>query len=263
MDAIKHFLIARLGLKKRRFRHRSHHRNKKVKRCTAKVVVLGGAGVGKTSIVRAICDDCRDEQCYKPTVHEVYEKEVQLDEVLVRLELIDTAGAYPFPAMKRVFIEQADSFILVYARGDEESFKEIERLKEEICTIRGKHSTELSILVVRNKVDHKKHNRFSDLTEYRVRRNHRILSSSSAYSIPSILSWCYTAVDASARSGYNINAITEHILAEVKNKQNSPEVMRRYVSGRYLYHGLKRSQSFNNRRRLSRLASNPKCSTDI
>lgn len=208
-----------------------------IKRCTFTVLFMGDAKVGKTSIIRSICGKKHELQ-YKPTVLEISEKEVLLEEFDIKIDFVDLSGYYEFPAMKKVYIEKADQFVLVYARDNDESFLQVQRLKQEICAVRGKHSTELPILVVKNKVDASKPQKIL----FDERRQ-------------SILSWCYSLIDCSAKTGYNINQILEHVLVECKNKNTCPELRTNIVSGRYVYGGLKKSASFNNRRRLLRLAS--------
>lgn len=67
------------------------------------------------------------------------------------LDILDTSGAYEFPAMRALSMQSADAFILVYDITDADSFAEVRALRDQIHET--KESTAVPIVVVGNKVD--------------------------------------------------------------------------------------------------------------
>ncbi|XP_054159769.1 dexamethasone-induced Ras-related protein 1-like [Oppia nitens] len=117
-----------------------------------RIVILGSAKVGKTSIVRRLLSD-KFEEIHKPTIEELYQNDYKLkdSDMTLTLDLLDTSGSYPFPAMRKLAISTGDAFVLVYAIDDLDSFEEVTRLKDAIIDER---ATNLPpIVTVGNKSD--------------------------------------------------------------------------------------------------------------
>lgn len=66
------------------------------------------------------------------------------------LDIVDTSGSYPFPAMRRLAISTADAFVLVYAIDDSDSFEEARCIHDQIVELR---SAQAPVVVVGNKCD--------------------------------------------------------------------------------------------------------------
>jgi len=66
-----------------------------------RMVVLGSAKVGKTAIVRRFLSNCFDEK-YTPTIEDFHRKVYRIRGESYRLDILDTSGNNPFPAMKRL-----------------------------------------------------------------------------------------------------------------------------------------------------------------
>lgn len=109
-----------------------------------RVLVLGSKGVGKTSIVRQfIREKIIDEYQSAETQQQFF----KCDKVTV--ELMDV-GNFLLPSLKRMAINTADAFVLVYAVDNIDSFNFICSLQDEIIEIKGKNTP---IVVAGNKVD--------------------------------------------------------------------------------------------------------------
>ena len=116
-----------------------------------RIVVLGAGGVGKTSLVSRFVKGDFSEQ-YTPTVEGFYEKSFDLRKgCSAFLEILDTAGFYHFPAMRRLTIQQGDAFILVYSEQDESSVEEVLRIQKDIYQSKG--TEDVPMVLVRNKCD--------------------------------------------------------------------------------------------------------------
>lgn len=97
-----------------------------------RVVLMGSAKVGKSSIISQFLYD-KYLTRYRQTVEELHRGEYELpDGESLTLDILDTSGAYQFPAMRALSISTAGAFILVYAVDDADSWKEVEMLRDQV-----------------------------------------------------------------------------------------------------------------------------------
>lgn len=116
-----------------------------------KLIVLGAGGVGKSCLtVQYISSQYIDS--YDPTIEDSYNKIINIDNRIVELEILDTAGIEQFTAMRELYIKNGDGFLLVYSVNDQNSFKELIKLREQILKIKGSNENCLMVLVG-NKAD--------------------------------------------------------------------------------------------------------------
>ena len=118
---------------------------------------MGAAKVGKTAIISQFmtgrfCDD------YKTTIEDQYVVDFITDDARsIRVNILDTAGQYQFPAMRNLSIANSDAFVLVYDINDQQSFQEVKDIREDILHLRGQHcesmGDNITIIVVANKTD--------------------------------------------------------------------------------------------------------------
>ena len=66
-----------------------------------RLVILGSAKVGKTSIVSRFLCNKYDEK-YTPTIEDFHRKIYRIKGETYRLDILDTSGNHPFPAMRRL-----------------------------------------------------------------------------------------------------------------------------------------------------------------
>lgn len=115
-----------------------------------KIVVMGAAKVGKSSIISQFLYGTFSSK-YKRTVEEMHHGEFNVAGVHLTLDILDTSGAYEFPAMRALSISSADAFILVYDVTDASTFEEARALRDQIHETKG--GTAVPIVVVGNKID--------------------------------------------------------------------------------------------------------------
>ncbi|KAG6458729.1 GTP-binding protein Rhes [Manduca sexta] len=96
-----------------------------------RLVMLGSARVGKTSLVARFLGT-KFEDCYTPTIEDFHRKLYRIRGEVYQLDLLDTSGNHPFPAMRRLSFLTGDLFVLVFAMDSRESFEEVIRLREQI-----------------------------------------------------------------------------------------------------------------------------------
>jgi small GTP-binding protein len=115
-----------------------------------KIVVMGAAKVGKSSLISQFLYGTFSPK-YKRTIEEMHHGDFSVAGVSLTLDILDTSGAYEFPAMRALSISSADAFILVYDVNDASTFEEVRALRDQIHETKGR--TAIPIVVVGNKVD--------------------------------------------------------------------------------------------------------------
>ncbi|XP_063152583.1 GTP-binding protein Rhes-like [Candoia aspera] len=121
-----------------------------VKKSQVRLVFLGAAGVGKTSLIRRFLQNTFEPK-HRRTVEELHSKEYEVSGITFKVEILDTSGSYSFPAMRKLSIQNSDAFALVYAVDDAESFERVKTLREEILEL--KEDKFPPIVVVGNKAE--------------------------------------------------------------------------------------------------------------
>lgn len=97
-----------------------------------RVVIMGSAFVGKTQIVSQFLYD-KFSSRYRQTIEELHRGEYELpDQSTLTLDVLDTSGAFAFPAMRDLSISTSNGFLLVFSIDNEESWKEVSRLREKV-----------------------------------------------------------------------------------------------------------------------------------
>ncbi|KAF5902695.1 dexamethasone-induced Ras-related protein 1-like [Clarias magur] len=123
-----------------------------------RIVVLGSTKVGKTAIISRFLNERFDDQ-YAPTVEDFHCKFYSIRGHIYQLDILDTSGNHPFPAMRRLSILTGDLFILVFSLNNRASFQEVQRLKKQIfetkscLKIRTKESINVPLIICGNKCD--------------------------------------------------------------------------------------------------------------
>eukprot|EP01029_Cantina_marsupialis_P029098 TRINITY_DN779793_c0_g1_i1.p1 TRINITY_DN779793_c0_g1~~TRINITY_DN779793_c0_g1_i1.p1 ORF type:complete len:187 (-),score=45.15 TRINITY_DN779793_c0_g1_i1:817-1377(-) len=116
-----------------------------------KIVLLGTAGVGKSSLaVRCVSGNFLN--LYDPTVEDVFEKELTVDKQTEHFEISDTAGQ-ELGSMQEVWIGQGTGFMLVCSLTDQESFRELSVFHDRILEIKNKMTGEVPCILVGNMKD--------------------------------------------------------------------------------------------------------------
>lgn len=93
---------------------------------------MGAGFVGKTQIVSQFLYD-KFTNRYRQTIEELHRGEYELpDQSSLTLDILDTSGAFSFPAMRDLSISTSNAFILVFSIDNEESWNEVARLREKV-----------------------------------------------------------------------------------------------------------------------------------
>ncbi|KAM6913956.1 dexamethasone-induced Ras-related protein 1-like isoform 2-T2 [Lycodopsis pacificus] len=68
-----------------------------------RMVILGSTKVGKTAIISRFLNEKVDDQ-YTPTIEDFHRKLYGIRGDVYQLDILDTSGNHPFPAMRRLSI---------------------------------------------------------------------------------------------------------------------------------------------------------------
>ncbi|XP_054090404.1 GTP-binding protein Di-Ras2 isoform X1 [Zeugodacus cucurbitae] len=116
-----------------------------------RLVILGGAGVGKSSIIKRFLFKTYTDK-YRATVEDLFNREYDLGGVTLKVDILDTSGDMQFPAMRRLSIATAHAFMLVYASTSASSFQCVKQCFEEIREQRADFQ-DIPIVIAGNKSD--------------------------------------------------------------------------------------------------------------
>ncbi|RWS27398.1 GTP-binding protein Rhes-like protein [Leptotrombidium deliense] len=182
-------------------------------RLHTRIVILGPSKVGKTAIVQQFLYGTFPET-YNETVDELHRTQFKVSSLgTLTLDILDTSGSSEFPAMRRLAIESADAFVLVFDVNDYSSFEEIRCLRELILQIKGTKLPKSSsaaddksqpvqppIVVVGNKND---------------TCNERAVCREVVETITTI-DWENGYIDCSAKQGVNVCKVFQELMAQAK-----------------------------------------------
>jgi len=116
-----------------------------------KIVLLGSGGVGKSALTVQYVSEIFVDR-YDPTIEDSYRKQVEFDNQQYMLEILDTAGTEQFTAMRDMYMRNGHGFILVYSIVSEDTFKELQGVRDRILSVKDTDEVPPMILVG-NKVD--------------------------------------------------------------------------------------------------------------
>lgn len=122
------------------------------------MVILGSTKVGKTAIISRFLNERFDDQ-YTPTIEDFHRKFYSIKGDVYQLDILDTSGNHPFPAMRRLSILTGDVFILVFSLDNRDSFQEVQRLKRQIYETKSclknktKENVDVPLVICGNKCD--------------------------------------------------------------------------------------------------------------
>ncbi|KAL2101323.1 hypothetical protein ACEWY4_003084 [Coilia grayii] len=123
-----------------------------------RMVILGSTKVGKTAIISRFLNERFDDQ-YTPTIEDFHRKFYSIRGDVYQLDILDTSGNHPFPAMRRLSILTGDVFILVFSLDNRDSFQEVQRLKRQILETKSclknktKENIDVPLVICGNKCD--------------------------------------------------------------------------------------------------------------
>ena len=117
-----------------------------------KVVIIGDASTGKSSLLRRYCENAFEEQ-YKCTVGVDFQIKIlkMKDQRIVKLQIWDTAGQERFKVMTKSYYRSARACLIIYDITRRETFDNVRTWAEQYMQSNpgGKHS----VMILGNKKD--------------------------------------------------------------------------------------------------------------
>lgn len=115
----------------------------------AKIVVVGEASVGKTSLIVRYCKGFFNPEYLSTIGVSFFVQDVKIGNRTLRLQIWDTAGQEQFGPLRRRYYVGSKGAILVYDKSSSNSYWQLDRWVQEIKESAG----EVPIVLVGNKAD--------------------------------------------------------------------------------------------------------------
>ncbi|XP_061178390.1 ras-related protein Rap1-like [Saccostrea echinata] len=116
-----------------------------------KIVFMGDEEVGKTSLIHQFLYGVFTERT-PATLGQSYHETVTLPDGLHQIiEIMDTTGLQEFPAMREMYIQNGNHFVVVYSVESQLSFVTAQNICNDIRRIKGLNFS--NIVLVGNKID--------------------------------------------------------------------------------------------------------------
>ncbi|OHT04480.1 small GTP-binding protein [Tritrichomonas foetus] len=127
----------------------------KITNVDLKVVVLGAASVGKTSIINRYCNGTFSDETLSTIGAGFFTHSTKIDDTEVTLMIWDTAGQERFRSVAPSLLRGANGVVLVYDSHSQETFDELELYIEMFLDNLSSALTENSmpVLILGNKID--------------------------------------------------------------------------------------------------------------
>jgi len=113
-----------------------------------KVIVVGGAGAGKSALTQMFMYGNFVEE-YDPTTADSYRKIIEVDGEKCQLDILDTAGQEEY--MRDNYYRLGEGFLIVYSITMRDTFSDVNRFYDHIKSV--KEEEEVPLIVVGSKCD--------------------------------------------------------------------------------------------------------------
>ncbi|CAF1467788.1 unnamed protein product [Didymodactylos carnosus] len=161
---------------------------------------MGSADVGKTCLANSFVQNIFIDK-YDPTIEDCYVKKIEIDGEQCQLEILDTAGT-DLSAMRDIYINNREGFILVYCITSQATYNDVMELKDRIYHI--KKTINVPMVIVGTK---------SDLDDERVVGKESGQQLAKKYQC--------TFLEASSKMNINVNEIFFDLVRQM-NRQRFP-----------------------------------------
>jgi len=175
-----------------------------VKNREYKFIVLGSGGVGKSAITVQFVSGQFVTQ-YNPTIEESFTKLVEIDGTPCRLEILDTAGTEVFTALRQLYYDKGDGYILVYSICSSSSFADLENIWSNL--VKAKGTEDIPVVLVGNKCD---------------KKEERIVTTNEGKILAKKFHNC-TFLETSAKTCTNIDNIFFELVRQIWKRNGKPE----------------------------------------
>jgi len=166
-----------------------------------KIAVLGPGGVGKSCLTIRYTKSTFVES-YDPTIEDAFRHQTVIDDRVVVMEILDTAGQEEFKCLSPSWVEGKDGFLLVFNICDPSSFQACTLYYKMIVKeAEQKQTGRPPIILIGNK---------SDLPEKR--------KTTTVQGQERATSWTAQYIETSARTGSNVDKAFEDLIRLIRQK---------------------------------------------
>eukprot|EP01088_Endostelium_zonatum_P011614 TRINITY_DN25768_c0_g1_i1.p1 TRINITY_DN25768_c0_g1~~TRINITY_DN25768_c0_g1_i1.p1 ORF type:complete len:203 (+),score=60.53 TRINITY_DN25768_c0_g1_i1:125-733(+) len=115
-----------------------------------KLVMVGNGGVGKSAITMCFISNTWVAE-YDPTIEDSHRKQLIVDDEVVVVDILDTAGQEEFSSMQDQWFRAGEGFLCVYSITVKRTFDELPKLTQKILRIQD--VAKIPMVIVGNKCD--------------------------------------------------------------------------------------------------------------
>ena len=175
---------------------------------TLKLLIIGDSRVGKTSLLLNYVEKIFPEAHISTLGVEYKEKEIIKDNYIIRLQIWDTAGEERFRSITKSIYRNANGILFVCDITNRESFKNIKNWIKDADNV----DKDIKGIIIGNKID---------LDNERVVSVEDLEEIGKKYNMPFI--------EASAKTGMNVNKCFEVLIDELFKNKNEDEIKEKYL----------------------------------
>ena len=186
----------------------NENNNNKINELTIKLLLLGDSRVGKTSLLLNYVEKIFPEAHISTLGVEYKEKEIIKDNYIIRLQIWDTAGEERFRSITKSIYRNANGILFVCDITNRESFKNIKNWIKDADNV----DKDIKGIIIGNKID---------LDNERVVSVEDLEEIGKKYNMPFI--------EASAKTGMNVNKCFEVLIDELFKNKNADEIKEEYL----------------------------------
>lgn len=103
--------------------------------CVFKILVIGDASVGKTSITRRFCQGVFSSEQKETIGVEFIPSTIKIDQTPIKLQIWDTAGQEQYRALSRAYYRNAIGVLIVFSFTDSDSFEHLDQWFDDVRSL--------------------------------------------------------------------------------------------------------------------------------
>lgn len=113
---------------------------------------MGAGGVGKSALTVQYVQGFF-LSFYDPTIEDCYRCQRVIDNEVVLMQVLDTAGQDDFSTMRDNWMRCSDCFLLVFSMTERRTFEELDEFYQRLLRVKEANEGEVPVVIVANKVD--------------------------------------------------------------------------------------------------------------
>ncbi len=170
------------------------------------ILLLGDSNVGKTSLIIRFIKDKFEENNSSTVGLEFADKEIKINDNIIRLHILDTAGQEKYKSIAKSAIKRANGIIFVFDLNSEESFDNIKYWLMSSLEV----SNDFNKILVGNKYDLRR-----EVDKDKVQKL--------------IEKYNFKYFETSAKDGKNVQLIFKEIAGLILSGQSEKDIKEKYI----------------------------------